>query len=76
MNVDLSLPENQNPSPELEEEEFIEVFTLPMKSLFLDIKRLEKEGFAIETRVVALAEGLTRTVVSRPLIFILRHPAC
>lgn len=58
MNVDLSLPENQNPSPELEEEEFIEVFTLPMKSLFLDIKRLEKEGFAIETRVVALAEGL------------------
>ncbi|KAB8244645.1 NUDIX hydrolase domain-like protein [Aspergillus flavus] len=58
VNVDLSLPENQNPSPELEEEEFIEVFTLPMKSLFLDIKRLEKEGFAIETRVVALAEGL------------------
>lgn len=52
------MPENQNPSPELEEEEFIEVFTLPMKSLFLDIKRLEKEGFAIETRVVALAEGL------------------
>ncbi|KAE8370316.1 NUDIX hydrolase domain-like protein [Aspergillus caelatus] len=58
VNVDLSLPENQNPSPELEEEEFIEVFTLPMKSLFLEIKRLEKEGFAIETRVVALAEGL------------------
>ncbi|GAB1202638.1 hypothetical protein APSETT445_001258 [Aspergillus pseudonomiae] len=58
VNVDLSLPENQNPSPELEEEEFIEVFTLPIKSLFSDIKRLEKEGFAIETRVVALAEGL------------------
>ncbi|KAE8140219.1 NUDIX hydrolase domain-like protein [Aspergillus pseudotamarii] len=58
VNVDLSLPENQNPSPELEEEEFIEVFMLPMKSLFSEIKRLEKEGFAIETRVVALAEGL------------------
>ncbi|KAB8231695.1 NUDIX hydrolase domain-like protein [Aspergillus alliaceus] len=57
VNVDLSLPENQNPSPELEEEEFIEVFTLPMKSLFADLKKLEKEGYAIETRVVALAEG-------------------
>jgi ADP-ribose pyrophosphatase len=56
--VDLSLPENQNPSPELEEEEFIEVFTLPMKTLFSDLKKLEKDGFAIETRVVALAEGL------------------
>ncbi|KAB8074208.1 NUDIX hydrolase domain-like protein [Aspergillus leporis] len=58
VNVDLSLPENQNPSPELEEEEFIEVFTLPMKTLFSDLKKLEKDGFAIETRVVALAEGL------------------
>ncbi|KAE8356087.1 NUDIX hydrolase domain-like protein [Aspergillus coremiiformis] len=58
VNVDLSLPENQNPSPELEEEEFIEVFTLPMNTLFLDLKRLEKDGFAVETRVVALAEGL------------------
>ncbi|KAF7588089.1 hypothetical protein BBP40_006188 [Aspergillus hancockii] len=57
INVDLSLPENQNPVPQMEEEEFIEIFTLPMKSLFSDLKRLEKEGFAIETRVVALAEG-------------------
>ncbi|THC97092.1 hypothetical protein EYZ11_003410 [Aspergillus tanneri] len=56
--VDLSLAENQSPKAELEEEEFIEVFTLPLKTLFSDLKRLERDGFAIETRVVALAEGL------------------
>ncbi|KAF9889324.1 hypothetical protein FE257_007434 [Aspergillus nanangensis] len=56
--VDLSQPENQNPSPQLEEDELIECFTLPVKSLFTELKRLEKEGFAVETRVVALAEGL------------------
>jgi ADP-ribose pyrophosphatase len=29
--IDLSLPENQNPKPQLEENEFIEVFTIPLK---------------------------------------------
>ncbi|PLN85318.1 nucleoside diphosphate-sugar hydrolase of the mutt family [Aspergillus taichungensis] len=58
VNVDLSLPENQHPVPEREEDEFIECFSLPLKSLFSEIKRLEAEGHAIETRVVALAEGI------------------
>lgn len=58
VNVDLSLPENQHPVPEREEDEFIECFSLPLKSLFSEIKRLEGEGHAIETRVVALAEGI------------------
>ncbi|KAE8151787.1 NUDIX hydrolase domain-like protein [Aspergillus avenaceus] len=58
VDVDLELPENQDPKPELEEEEFIEVFALPVRSLFGELKRLESDGFAVETRVVALAEGL------------------
>lgn len=58
MDVDLSLPENREPRPELEEDEFIECFTTPMASLFSDLKRLESEGYAVETRVVAIAEGL------------------
>lgn len=58
MDVDLSLPENQEPRPELEEDEFIECFTTPVTSLFSDLKRLESEGYAVETRVVAIAEGL------------------
>jgi ADP-ribose pyrophosphatase len=56
--VDMSLPENQNPKAELEEGEFIEVFTLPLKDLWTECAKLEKEGFAIDARVGTLAEGI------------------
>jgi ADP-ribose pyrophosphatase len=56
--VDMSLPENQNPKPELEESEFIECFSVPLASLFDEMKRLEKEGYAIDARVGTLAEGI------------------
>ncbi|PMD13052.1 ADP-ribose pyrophosphatase [Hyaloscypha hepaticicola] len=56
--VDMSKPENQNPKPELEESEFIEVFTLPLTNLYAECKRLEKEGFAIDARVATLGEGI------------------
>ena len=56
--IDMSNPANQNPKPELEESEFIEVFTLPLKCLWDECKRLENEGFAIDARVGTLAEGI------------------
>ncbi len=56
--IDMSNPANQNLKPELEENEFIEVFTLPMKGLFAECARLEKEGYAIDARVGTLAEGI------------------
>jgi len=56
--IDMSDPENQNLKPELEENEFIEVFTLPMKDLFAECAKLEKEGYAIDARVGTLAEGI------------------
>ncbi len=56
--VDMSLPQNQNPVPELEENEFIEVFRVPLNSLFQECRRLEAEGFAIDARVGTLAEGV------------------
>jgi ADP-ribose pyrophosphatase len=56
--VDMSKPVNQNPKPELEESEFIEVFTLPLTNLYAECKRLEKEGFAIDARVATLGEGI------------------
>lgn len=56
--VDLSNPANQDPKPELEENEFIEVFTLPLKDLWNECKQLEKEGYAIDARVGTLAEGI------------------
>ncbi|KAH8793713.1 ADP-ribose pyrophosphatase [Hyaloscypha sp. PMI_1271] len=56
--VDMSKSENQNPKPELEDSEFIEVFTLPLTDLYAECKRLEKEGFAIDARVATLGEGI------------------
>lgn len=58
VHVDLSLPENQNPQPQLEENEFIETFSLPVATLFEETKRLEAEGYAIDARVGTFAEGL------------------
>ncbi|KAL9944022.1 hypothetical protein D7B24_002390 [Verticillium nonalfalfae] len=56
--IDMSLPENQNPVPQLEESEFIEVFTAPLATLWDECKRLEAEGYAIDARVGTLAEGI------------------
>lgn len=56
--VDMSLPENQNPKPQLEENEFIECFSVPLASLFEQMKKLEEEGYAVDARVGTLAEGI------------------
>lgn len=58
MTVDMNNPKNQNPQPELEENEFIEVFTLPLKSLFAQCEIWEREGFGLDARVATLAEGI------------------
>lgn len=58
MTVDMSLPENQNPQPQLEDDEFIEVFTAPLEGLWELCKKLEAEGVAIDARVGTLAEGV------------------
>lgn len=58
VHVDMSLPENQNPKPQLEDNEFIECFTLPLASLFEELKKLEAEGYAIDARVGTIAEGI------------------
>jgi ADP-ribose pyrophosphatase len=56
--IDMSLPENQNLKPELEENEFIEVFYVPLSRLSDELKKLEAEGYAIDARVATLAEGI------------------
>ena len=58
VNVDMSDPRNQDLKPELEENEFIEVFSTPLKDLYAECKRLEQEGYAIDARVGTLAEGI------------------
>ncbi|KAI9752130.1 MAG: hypothetical protein M1815_000702 [Lichina confinis] len=56
--IDLSKPENRDPKAELEENEFIECFSVPLERLYEECSRLEKEGFAIDARVGTLAEGI------------------
>lgn len=56
--VDMSLPENQNLQPQLEEDEFIEVFLVPLTNLYAECKRFEAEGCAIDARVGTFAEGI------------------
>ncbi|KAI0011976.1 hypothetical protein F4779DRAFT_569892, partial [Xylariaceae sp. FL0662B] len=56
--VDMSLPENQNLQPELEEDEFIEVFLVPLTNLYAECKKFEAEGYAIDARVGTFAEGI------------------
>lgn len=58
VSIDMSLSENQNLKPELEESEFIEVFYVPLSQLWDECKRLEAEGCAIDARVGTLAEGI------------------
>ncbi|KAK2772810.1 hypothetical protein FQN52_004825 [Onygenales sp. PD_12] len=56
--VDMTLPENQNPQPQLEDNEFIECFSIPLATLYAELKQLEGEGYAIDARVGTLAEGI------------------
>ena len=58
--IDMSLEENrsENLKPQLEENEFIEVFSVKLSKLWSECKKLEGEGYAIDARVGTMAEGL------------------
>ncbi|KAJ5376853.1 ADP-ribose diphosphatase [Penicillium cosmopolitanum] len=56
--VNMTLPENQDPKPDLEEDEFIDSFTLPLANLYDGLRKLEAEGYAIDSRIGAIAEGI------------------
>lgn len=56
--IDLDNPVNKNPQPRLEDDEFIECFTVPLTDLYAGCQRLEKEGYAIDARVASIAEGI------------------
>lgn len=56
--VDMSLPENQNPVTELEENEFIECFSVPLASMADELAKLDKEGCKLDARVQNVALGI------------------
>ncbi|KAI0096958.1 NUDIX domain-containing protein [Nemania sp. FL0031] len=56
--VDAEKEENKNPKPALEDGEFIECFWVAFKDLYMECRRLEAQGFAIDGKLGAFAEGL------------------
>lgn len=60
LDVDMARVENREGERkvELEENEFIEVFSVPLGGLYGECRRLEGEGYAIDARVGTLAEGI------------------
>lgn len=59
VDVDLDDERNKNPKPQLEDGEFIDTFTLPLKSLLVDLEDLmKKEGCSVDSRLYHLAFGL------------------
>lgn len=56
--IDMNDSRNQDLKPELEDSEFIEVFTLPLKELWEACGKWEEEGYVIDARVGTLAEGI------------------
>jgi ADP-ribose pyrophosphatase len=58
ISVDMRDPHNQNPTPQLEEDEFIECFSVPLTDLYAEYRNLASQGFGIDARVGTLAEGI------------------
>ncbi|KAK8091912.1 hypothetical protein PG997_002273 [Apiospora hydei] len=56
--IDLNDPENQKPKAKLEEGEFIEVFSVPLRDLYMECRALEAQGYAIDGKLGTFAEGL------------------
>jgi len=54
----MSDPQNQDLKPDLEENEFIECFSVPLTNLYEECRKLEGQGYAIDARVGTLAEGI------------------
>lgn len=56
--VDMTIAENQNPVPQLEENEFIECFSIPLACMEEEMVKLDKEGYKLDARVQNIAHGI------------------
>lgn len=53
--VDMADPEDQNPQSELQQNEYIETFTIPLSNLWNKLEKLDQQGFAVDARVGTFA---------------------
>ncbi|KAI5292167.1 hypothetical protein KEM52_006566 [Ascosphaera acerosa] len=58
VSIDMSRPENKQPQPQLDDGEFIETFTVPLRDLYAELCKLETLGYGVSARVDAIAEGV------------------
>jgi ADP-ribose pyrophosphatase len=58
VSIDMDDERNKNLKPELEDNEFIEVFSVRLTDLWVECGKLEDQGYAIDARVGTLAEGI------------------
>jgi ADP-ribose pyrophosphatase len=58
VHIDLNDERNVNPVPELEDGEFIETFTVPLRNLREELLKLDKAGYKIDARVQNISEGI------------------
>ncbi|KAJ3320972.1 hypothetical protein HDU76_000185 [Blyttiomyces sp. JEL0837] len=58
LDIDMTLPDNQNAVPKLEDGEFIERTVVPVKGLMKTLEEYKSKGFEIDARLAHLAEGL------------------
>lgn len=57
--IDLADPRNAAPAPRRDEGEFVDAFAVPLRALWDECRRLERdEGARIDGRVGSLAEGV------------------
>lgn len=58
VDIDMEDIRNQNPEPKLEDEEFIETFTVSLDELHHKLVEYESLGYIIDARVQNIAEGI------------------
>lgn len=56
--IDMNLPENKNPIPNLEENEYIETFMVDLDKLPEELVKLSEKGYRIDSKVGSVAAGI------------------
>lgn len=57
--IDLNDARNKTPVPQLEDNEFIDTFTVPLKELPLELDLLASQGYKLDARLACVAHGLS-----------------
>ncbi|CAI4267727.1 ATM_1a_G0003100.mRNA.1.CDS.1 [Saccharomyces cerevisiae] len=58
LEVDMSLPENQKPVTQLEDNEFIECFSVELHKFPDEMVKLDQQGYKLDARVQNVAQGI------------------